>query len=71
MEAPQRSISGAIEAPWRRGRRAWRCLEGAFEALEKALVTVEASKLNEAKKEEFVKVASQYLAAIKHNRWLI
>ena len=29
---------------------------GAFEALEKALETVKASKLNEAKKEEFVKV---------------
>ena len=30
---------------------------GAFEALEKAAMTVEASKLNEAKKEEFVKVS--------------
>ena len=40
--------------------------KGAFEALEKALATVEASKLNEAKKEEFVKVTSQHLAAIKH-----
>ena len=44
--------------------------KGAFEALEKALATVEASKLNEAKKEEFVKVTSQYLAAIKPYREL-